>query len=198
MGADGDGAAGCGFAGTGAGCGETGVTGAGTTAGAGPVGMRTMSMPVPAILTTAAVGRSGCRPGAKARVAQALSDAKAASMPATQATAPTDAPNATAARDDTAAPAGARNAAAARDAGADRRLGTGEAGRGAKRTGDTFAQPEFLHDVPGSGEPVVIPTGENAPHPVNSQDHSHGYLLRDGRILLRGYKEAPPISFGVP
>lgn len=45
---------------------------------------------------------------------------------------------------------------------------------------------------PGDNEPVVIPTGETAPHPVNSADSPAGYLLREGRILLRGYKEAPP------
>lgn len=45
---------------------------------------------------------------------------------------------------------------------------------------------------PGSSEPIVVPVGEFAPHPVNSVEHPMGYLLREGKVLLRGYKEVPP------
>lgn len=36
------------------------------------------------------------------------------------------------------------------------------------------------------------------PHPVDMQTHPDGFLVRDGRIRLLGYKEPPPTDLAAP
>jgi CDGSH-type Zn-finger protein len=55
-----------------------------------------------------------------------------------------------------------------------------------------------MSDNTSHSEPIIVPQGETAPHPVNSTDWPGGYLLRDGKILLRGYKEPPPLPLAEP
>lgn len=55
-----------------------------------------------------------------------------------------------------------------------------------------------MDDKQSGSEPVVIAQGEFPPHPVNTVDHPMGYLLREGRVLLRGFKDVPPAALSDP